>query len=295
MSAHRPVGHNAPVVALSLIRRLVPVPVRARLRRWRAGSPDPRGLRVAYRALPGLPIGGYDATGNTHGTHLNESGDIRELDEYIRTFDPELEQNLAGVRDTLGLLHRQVAPLVSPEASLLDVGCGIGRFASLLRRPGSPSARWQYTGVERTDAIVTACRRLHPGDLFLSTGGSPTIPVPDRSADVVLASSMLQYTGDAWLTALADMARVTRQLIAVTRLPLLEQTPSTHCEQTVRYAGREETHWLLFLSRRDFEAGVASLGLRILASEPGTEAMPTTGLRENVSTHAYLLGPREMD
>lgn len=295
MSPPVTLGHNASMAPPSLIGRLVPGPVRAHLRRWRTAPTDPRALRVSYRALPGLPDGGYDASDNTHGTHLNESGDIRGLEEYIRTFDPEQELAQASVRDTLGFLHRHVAHRQGAEAHLLDVGCGIGRFASLLRMPGSPTARWRYTGVDRTDDIISACRRLHPADTFLATGNALHLPVPDHTMDVVLASSMLQYTGEAWRTALAEMTRVTRRDVVITRLPLLEQTPSTHCEQTVRYGDRQDLHFLHVLNRQAFESGVAAVGLRVVAREPGTEPMPIEGLMERVTTQAYLLERRELD
>jgi SAM-dependent methyltransferase len=225
---------------------------------------------------------------NARGTHLNESGDTRSIEHYLQTFEIEKELHNPDVADNLSFLDNIVSPLLPAQARVLDVGCGLGRYARFLRRAGAPTIHWRYAGVDRSETILRFARQFCPEVEFASTGDTVRLPYPDSSHDLVMASSMLQYTGDEWRSALREMRRVARRYLVISRLPLVRYSPSVDCRQTVLQGRQQHIHYLKILNRAEFEAGLAEGGCSIVARDYGTEVLVVEGVREPVVLNLYL-------
>lgn len=101
------------------------------------------------------------------------------------------------------VLARHIGELVPSSGSLLDVGCGDGAIAALLRE--------DHPGVQVQGLDVLARPRcaipmqIYDGRVF---------PVPDRSVDAVLFTDVLHHTPDP-LALLREAWRVTRHCIVI--------------------------------------------------------------------------------
>jgi SAM-dependent methyltransferase len=81
------------------------------------------------------------------------------------------------------------AGLIGPGASVLDVGCGVGRWASRLVAAGH-----RVTGIEPAPRMADAAeQRVGRGFTLIRAGVEDADPPP---ADVVLAMGSLQYAAD---------------------------------------------------------------------------------------------------
>lgn len=273
---------SAPSVQKRLHNRL-PDQLRAAVRalRGRAAS----RLDVRYRRIAADERGRF-AQHNTRGTHLNESGDLRSAAQYVATFDPAQEVRNWDVAATLAFIDSAISPRLPAQASVLDVGCGSGRYAHFLRRPGAPTIGWRYCGIERSDEIVQYARRLCPDCEFRSSHNTVTLPCADRSHDLVMANGVLQYTADAWRTLLSELVRVARRYVLIGRLPLVRHTASHDCLQTVN---QREHHLLTILSRADFEQAISACGATIVARDYSAEVISVRGVAEPVVYNLYLI------
>ena len=74
---------------------------------------------------------------------------------------------------------------------LLDVGCGNGRFLSLLRDFGPPE--WQLVGVEFDAAAVAQCRAL---GFEAHAGRVEDLPASDGSFDAVIMLQLIEHVED---------------------------------------------------------------------------------------------------
>jgi ubiquinone/menaquinone biosynthesis C-methylase UbiE len=245
-------------------------------------------LRINYELAP-VPTAAVE---NHAGTHLNESGDDRSTEKYLAQFDLAAELANPVVAENLEFLDRVVSPLLPRDAEIADVGCGIGRYARFLRRPTAPTAHWRYSGVDRSEAILGYARRLCPDCEFRSTDGGVKLPFPDSSQDLVMASSMLQYTCDAWRESLREMARVARRYVFISRLPIVRRSPTTRCHQRVACGGRVEHHFFQIFSRDEFEAAVTEAGCNVLKRDYTAEILSVAGLVDPVVLNLYLLTKR---
>jgi 2-polyprenyl-3-methyl-5-hydroxy-6-metoxy-1,4-benzoquinol methylase len=84
--------------------------------------------------------------------------------------------------------------------SLLDVGCGSGRFLATMRELG-----WQVSGLEVDPQAVAQARELYGLDVTLGTIGDAGIP--DNSFDVVTHTHVLEHVYEP-LELLRECARV---------------------------------------------------------------------------------------
>ncbi len=70
---------------------------------------------------------------------------------------------------------------------VLDVGCGNGRLAGFLEQK-----HVQYTGVDASEALITAARPEHPHDTF-QVAEAQALPFPDQQFDVVFLIATLHH------------------------------------------------------------------------------------------------------
>ncbi len=88
--------------------------------------------------------------------------------------------------------------------SLLDVGCGTGSFLDVLSR--RVSSRWEYHGVDISDAAIEIGRQQYP-DLRLTAADASSLPAPDASFDVVTCYGSWEHFAEP-KDAIAEAARV---------------------------------------------------------------------------------------
>lgn len=103
------------------------------------------------------------------------------------------EQALRTTFDTLGIV---------PASTVVDLGAGSGKFTGTLAKSGAT-----IVAVEPVEGMREKFRRLHPG-ITLLEGSAERIPLPDHSADAVVAAQAFHwFDGPA---ALAEIHRVLR-------------------------------------------------------------------------------------
>ena len=97
---------------------------------------------------------------------------------------------------------------LSPEAHVLDIGCGIGSDAFALADRVGP--RGFVTGVDFSETLIAeAIRRLEGRNVAFEVGDAQALRFPEHSFDAVRTERMLMHVPDAKL-ALSEMARVLR-------------------------------------------------------------------------------------
>jgi SAM-dependent methyltransferase len=111
----------------------------------------------------------------------------------------------------MGVHSRQLAPQLadlarlSPDARVLDVGCGPGTLTTeLVARLGARSV----AAVDPSESFVVAARERHPGvDVRRAT--AEALPFADRAFDAAIAQLVVHFMTDP-VKGLREMARVTR-------------------------------------------------------------------------------------
>ena len=183
--------------------------------------------------------------------------------------------------DNLFFLENFVASHLPQDATIVDIGCGIGKYGKILKREKSVTQNWKYTGVERTQEILEYAKRLCPEFDFVSSNNSVLIPLPNDSEDLVMASSMLQYTLDEWIISLQDMLRVTKKYVYISRLPIIRQYSSCFCHQ--------KDHFFKIFNRQEFESIISELNAQILYRDYGQEIIYVNGISEPIFLNQYLI------
>ena len=105
--------------------------------------------------------------------------------------------------------------MIGSGTTVLDCGCGAGRFARMAADRGG-----RVAGIDAAEQLIAiAAERTPEGDF--RTGDLEALPWPDDSFDVVTGFSSFQFADDK-IRALAEAARVSRDLVVVvipTRVP----------------------------------------------------------------------------
>jgi ubiquinone/menaquinone biosynthesis C-methylase UbiE len=105
-------------------------------------------------------------------------------------------------RDVRRYLQRAAAR--TPIACAVDVGCGYGRLTPVLTECAS-----RVIGCEREASLLEIARPLQPDITFVECPTLTTLPLPDASAEFVMAFTVLQHMADAHAEAvLAEIRRV---------------------------------------------------------------------------------------
>ena len=98
--------------------------------------------------------------------------------------------------------------MIGSGTTVLDCGCGAGRFARMAADRGA-----RVAGIDAAEQLIAiAIERTPEGDF--RTGDLEALPWPDDSFDVVTGFSSFQFADDK-IQALAEAARVSRDLVAV--------------------------------------------------------------------------------
>lgn len=230
-------------------------------------------MSVWYRlARPEEKIG--IATWNSDAVH-------RRMGDASSAAEPQLELSTVE-RDGLQVL-RQIS---KPRATLVDVGCGGGRWSEVLAAAPAPLCTWDYHGVEIDRARVDVCRKRCRKATF-SVGRAEALAMEQGSQDIVLSSGVLQYLPE-WKIALREFSRVARGYLAIFRLPVVKHHSTVLAHQSVQSVFGEEQHVFRLLGRDEFEQHAALLNWRLLAREYTDECSRIEGLSERVFWLHYL-------
>lgn len=146
---------------------------------------------------------------------------------------------------------------------LLDIGTGAGDLPHLLQRwAARRGVTIRPLGLERLPA---AARLAHATGLPMMLGDGGTLPIGDRSVDLVLASQFAHHLDDAGTVALMrEAARVARRGVIIADLrpsrsaawgyravaPLLDLHPVTVADGVVSLARGRDAEALVALAQR---------------------------------------------
>jgi SAM-dependent methyltransferase len=130
--------------------------------------------------------------------------DAAEAQEsWIRSADAWIAGIERGDRNRLYLLDEPMLRLVGEVdgQTVLDVGCGEGRFCRMLAERGADT-----TGLDPTPALIERARTLHPEGNYME-GFGENLPFSDQAFDFVVTYLTLIDIAD-YRAAIAEMARV---------------------------------------------------------------------------------------
>jgi ubiquinone/menaquinone biosynthesis C-methylase UbiE len=131
----------------------------------------------------------------------------REFDRWSRSYDRSILQRLLFGPSHRALIERIQPAIAGRAATILDVGCGTGVFASLARSAFPEATVW---GVDLVAAMIERGRdrwKSAPGRGQVVQGDSERLPFAAGSFDVVTCSnSFHHYPNQA--RAIAEMRRV---------------------------------------------------------------------------------------
>src|SRR5579883_1550856 len=124
----------------------------------------------------------------------NKAHDIDRFSRWSRTYERSYLQGLIFDR-----AHR-----AAPE-SILDVGCGTGRFLrqAAQRWPGA-----SLIGVDPAEGMIEMARRLTPGATFY-VSMAEELPLPGASVDVAVTTLSFHHWSDQ-AAGVREVARVLR-------------------------------------------------------------------------------------
>ena len=124
-------------------------------------------------------------------THTAASQDTRASHEYYESaFDNGIPQNATYARELADALEEMHAPPFARDASVLEVGCGVGRLV-----PWFLHAGLRYTAVE---SDPWACRYVRDAYLVpVETTSWQDLVLEPRSFDIVASFHFLEHTIDA--------------------------------------------------------------------------------------------------
>lgn len=107
-------------------------------------------------------------------------------------------------------------------ASVLDVGCGHGKWGYLLKKYRDPDQALYVAGIDMFEPHVEALRSEGVYDEVV-VGNATSLPYPDKSFDCAVACEVLEHlTQEQGEILIAELKRVTRKAFVVT-------TPSFSC------------------------------------------------------------------
>lgn len=112
-------------------------------------------------------------------------------------------------------------PVLPRVKSVLDVGCAVGNFCSILREL---NPQISYAGIDTSEGMIEQARKRYPGEMFC-LGGDSGLPCANDSFDLVFCTGVLNHNPD-YLDMIAEMLRVARRF-AVIDLPRLVTQPYT--------------------------------------------------------------------
>jgi ubiquinone/menaquinone biosynthesis C-methylase UbiE len=173
--------------------------------------------------------------------------DARFSQGYMHGFDYDVYER-ARVRTVRGVLKRLQDRGLAP-ASILDYGCGEGRYIGELKK-FFPNAN--LTGCDISEVGLEIAGREQPTASFLPMQDE-TIPAPDSAFDFVISIEVLEHVADVG-KAVNEIARVMK--------------PGALALITTPCANKFSGEWLRMAFTKGFEPSADGFG-RFCTDEPG--------------------------
>lgn len=179
-----------------------------------------------------------------------------------------------GGFDVMGEVERELLREygLTPDAYLIDVGCGSGRLTKALAEH-----RGRYLGIDVVPDLLDHARTFGRPDWRFELASGLTIPEQDGAADVVCFFSVLTHMlHEQSYLYLADAKRVVRAGGRIV-FSFLEFTIPNHWtvfEATVADATALQHPLNVFIERTAIGAWAQHLGLTVVAMRDGTDALP---------------------
>jgi ubiquinone/menaquinone biosynthesis C-methylase UbiE len=130
----------------------------------------------------------------------------RDIERFSRWAD---SYEHSRIQHYLARIHDAMLAAVASEAgspnSILDVGCGTGRF---LRKIGQRWPNARLIGVDPAEGMIAVARRLAPAISF-QVASAESIPVPSASVDLAFSAVSLHHWSNQ-LQGLQEIARTLR-------------------------------------------------------------------------------------
>jgi len=126
-----------------------------------------------------------------------------------------------------GAFYQYVLAVLAREGigeikSLMDFGCGWGRFTRLFRRDVAEDGLY---GVDPWSYAINLCRAYYPFASFVQSGALPPLPFRDGLFDAVVSYSVFSHLREdaatAWIGEIARVLRPGGLLVAATHKPQL--------------------------------------------------------------------------
>ena len=123
---------------------------------------------------------------------------------WLMKSPPALFSRLYGMPWYRDMLEQWVAPMLTADAKVLEVGCAGGDFSrSLAQR------NFKVSAVDRSAQMLAQARRI-PSTVQFKQADAAQLPFPDQCFDVVLAASLLNVV-DSPRAVIDQMRRVCRE------------------------------------------------------------------------------------
>lgn len=164
------------------------------------------------------------------------------------------------------VLQQLLLPKTAIKGHWLDIGCGTGTALPMLAEIGADD----LTGIDLSSGMLDEARRLcdqQESRCNLIEADADTIPLPDKCADGIISSLMLQWSEDTQAT-LAEWLRLLKpggQLLVATLLP------GTHREiKQAWQAIDQRPHVNEFLPQQTLLSHLMSLGFQNVSNRTDT-------------------------
>jgi putative methyltransferase (TIGR04325 family) len=238
-----------------------------------AGGWDVEAIAAAYRAKWPAYLAADEGTGPLG------------VDQEVPAGTPEPRDDAAMQQAVLAFGYAlALAESGRGQVSLLDWGGGPGHYA-VLARALLPGARVEYHSRD-LPALTALGRELLPGDSFHDDDACL-----DRTYDLVLASSSLQYARD-WRAALQRLAGATGRYALVTRLPVARTAPSFVVLQRAHAYGYETEYLGWAINVDELLETARAAGLELVRELLVPAWLTAAGAPETPTGHAGFLFSR---
>lgn len=117
---------------------------------------------------------------------------------------PALFSRLFGLHWYRNALEQWVAPILTPNAFVLEIGCAGGDFARSLGERGM-----NVCAVDKSSRMIAKAKQI-TSQVKFSLADATKLPFPDQHFDAVLAASLINVV-DSPIAVLNEMLRVCRR------------------------------------------------------------------------------------
>jgi SAM-dependent methyltransferase len=187
------------------------------------------------------------------------TADARFWDRTARQYAADPIKDMAGYERTI----ERTKELLSPSATVLEIGCGTGttalRLAPAVGRIAATDVSSGMIAIAREKALAAACRNVE-----FAVASADDAPGADDTYDAVLALNVLHLIAER-STALAHVRRLLKPGgVLISKTPcLLEMNPLIRLAVPIaRLIGKAPT--VSFFSASALEAEIADAGFTIL-------------------------------